>query len=563
MSWRLLTGSLLLALAACGGGEDSNANRHSSADLGLMTPAAASRFLHQATFGATEQDIADVQQVGYRTWVEEQFAVPLNPNGYLNHLVARGDNGGNGNHFIEAFWKHAVSADDQLRQRVAFALSQIFVISFNEPEVARFPRGVASYYDTLVRHSFGNFRDLLEDVSLHPMMGLYLTHLRNRKEDPASGRLPDENYAREVMQLFTIGLNQLNLDGTPRRVNGQPVPTYSSEDVSELAKVFTGWSWAGPDLDEARFNGQRNPAASATRSMQSYAHHHSTSPKRFLGVNVPAQNRPEPEVSLRLAMNTLFNHPNVGPFICHQLIQRLVTSNPRPGHVERCARAFNGQGGTPRGDMKAVIRAILLDSDARLPSASNTDGKLREPVLRMANFLRAFEARSQSGNFTGIGNTSNPENSLGQTPMHSNSVFNFFRPGYVPPNSELAARNLNAPEMQLVHEVSVAGYLNFMHTRLTIDNNRDVRHGYGRELALASDPAALVDRLNLLLTGGQLGAQSRTLVVEAVSSRAVPAPTRNSSGAITNQSTIDNALRDRVYIAVLLTMAAPEYLAQK
>ena len=533
-----------------------------------MTPVAASRFLHQATFGATEQDLADVQQLGFRGWIEEQFDRPLNPDGYLNHLVSRGDNQGNGTHFIEAFWKHAVSADDQLRQRVAFALSQIFVISFNEPEVARFPRGVASYYDMLVRHSFGNFRDLLEDVSLHPMMGLYLTHLRNRKEDPASGRLPDENYAREVMQLFTIGLNELNLDGTPRRVNGQLVPTYSSEDVSELAKVFTGWSWAGPDLDEARFNGQRNPAASATRLMQSYAHHHSTSPKRFLGVNVPAQNRPEPEASLRLALNTLFNHPNVGPFICHQLIQRLVTSNPRPGQVERCARAFNGQGGTPRGDMKAVIRAILLDSDARLPSANNTDGKLREPVLRMANFLRAFDARSVSGNFTDIGNTSSPENSLGQAPMHSNSVFNFFRPGYVPPNSAMAERNLSVPEMQLVHEVSVAGYLNYMRVRLS-SNPADVRHNYasarneGRELALASDPAALVDRLDLLLASGQLTPASKALIVEAVTSRAIPAPTRNSAGTVTNQAAIDTATRDRVHIAVLLTMAAPEYLTQK
>ncbi|TNF62024.1 MAG: DUF1800 domain-containing protein [Burkholderiales bacterium] len=561
-----MTGALVLALAACGGGSDDGGSYSggSGGDLGPTTPAAAARFLHQATFGATEQDIADVRQIGYRAWVEEQMAMPVNPNAYLDHLVARGNNGSNGNHFIEAFWRHAVEADDQLRQRVAFALSQIFVISFNDMAVTQFPRGVASYYDMLVRHSFGNFRDLLEDVSLHPMMGLYLTHLRNRKEDPVSGRMPDENYAREVMQLFTIGLNELNLDGTPRRVNGQLVPTYSSEDVSGLAKVFTGWSWAGPDLDEARFNGQRNSVDRSWTLMQNYTHHHSTSPKQFLGVTIPAQNRPEPELSLRVALDTLFNHPNVGPFICHQLIQRLVTSNPRGGHVERCARAFNGQGGTPRGDMKAVIRAVLLDSDARILSAtSDADGKLREPVLRLANFLRAFEARSQSGNYTDIGNTSNPENSLGQAPMHANSVFNFFRPGYVPPNSALAERGLSAPEMQLVHEVSVAGYLNFMRNRVTINNSRDVRHNYGRELALAPDPAALVDHLNIVLASGQLSEQSRTLIVEGVSSRVVPAPTPDGMGGVSNQTTIDNALRDRVYIAVLLTMAAPEYLTQK
>ncbi|MCH2222462.1 MAG: DUF1800 family protein, partial [Dechloromonas sp.] len=250
------------------------------------------------------------------------------------------------------------------------------------------PLAAASFLDTLSQHAFGNFRDLLEAVTLHPAMGTYLSHLGNDKENTATGRMPDENYAREVMQLFTIGLWELNEDGTRRQQNGQDIPTYGQPEVMGMAKVFTGWSWAGPDTNEGRWLGWVNGVQTQPwdQPMQPYPQHHSTSEKRILrGVVIPAGTGPRE--SLEIALDTLFNHPNVGPFIGRQLIQRLVTSNPSPAYIARVARAFNNNGAGVRGDMKAVIRAVLLDPEARDAAklADGNWGKLREPVVRVAN----------------------------------------------------------------------------------------------------------------------------------------------------------------------------------
>ncbi len=523
------------------------------------TAAQASRFLQQASFGATQQSITDLTQIGYEQWLNQQFQLPLSKHREYMEQRALNLPGGskdlNQNHFSESYWRQAISADDQLRQRVAFALSQIFVVSFQDSNVNNYPRGVASYYDVLQQNAFGNYRDLLEQVSLHPMMGIYLTSLRNQKE--SGNQVPDENYAREVMQLFTIGLYQLNQDGSLQTTNGSPLETYTNADITGLAKVFTGWSWAGPDKSNTRFYGGNGDANREVLPMQSYPQFHSVSAKSFLGTTIPAQSNANPEASLKVALDTLFQHPNVGPFIGRQLIQRLVTSNPSPSYISRVAAAFNNNGSGVRGDMKAVIKAVLLDPEARSETAlaNATSGKLREPVLRLANWARAFNAKSDSGHYM-IQILDDPLAALAQTPMRSPSVFNYFRPGYVPPNSSLASAGLVSPEMQITGETSVVGYLNYMRNVIPygVGSGRDVKADYSDLITQAGNPDALLDQLNLLLYASQMPANLKVQISDAVKSVTIP----NSPA-----SAVENAKKNRVYLAVFLSMSAPDYLVQK
>jgi uncharacterized protein (DUF1800 family) len=565
-------------LAACGGGGGESGSP--AAGLGpdgqpagfsgptLDPPAtkgAGARFLTQASFGPSAAEIDRLALLGYTRWVDEQLAKPL-ATPHLDYFAARTAELDEGerpseNWVYESFWRTAVTGEDQLRQRVAFALSQIFVVSLTDNVVRQHPRGVAAYMDMLGKHAFGNFRDLLQDVSMHPMMGLYLTHLRNQKADLANGRVPDENYAREVMQLFTIGLHELNRDGTVKLDSrNEPIDTYRIEDVIGLAKVFTGLSWAGPDSSNARFFGTIAISDRDILPMRGYPNFHETGPKAFLGTTVTAST---PEASVKAALDRLFVHPNVGPFIGRQLIQRLVTSNPSPAYVGRVAAVFDNDGNGVRGDMKAVVRAILLDPEARDDGAATaaTAGKLREPVLRVAAWLRAFDSKSTTGRFL-IGTTDDPVNSIGQSPMRAPSVFNFFRPGYVPPNTTIATAKLVAPEMQTVHETTVVGWLNTMRNAVPqgFGNNppnesrRDVQPDYADELALADNGRALVDRVALLLTADTMPAAMRTRITTAVDSINV---------AISNPTNLENARRNRVHLAVFLTLASPEFIVQK
>ncbi len=572
--------AVLAALVACGSGaSDSGPQTDAEAQAQALPPptqAEGARFLTQATMGPTEADIARVVQSGYAAWLADQFARPQTPHRSYMDAQAAALVASNGtlspSNFYESWWQQAVTGPDQLRQRVAFALSQIFVISFADPNLSNRPLGVATYYDMLARNAFGNYRSLLEEVTLHPMMGNYLTMLRNQKE--SATRVPDENYAREIMQLFSIGLVQLNVDGTVKTdVTGAPLETYTHDDIVGLAKVFTGWSWyAGPNLTDrtsSRFNGGNANAERDWQPMQAYnrytnnTDYHSISVKNFLGMSIAAQTTPDPEGDMKTALDTLFNHPNIGPYIGKQLIQRLVTSNPSAAYVGRVAAKFNDNGSGVRGDLKAVVTTILLDPEARTYNAADTGyGKLREPVLRLASFLRAFKSTSTGGRFQGIDNTDDPASRLGQTPMRSPTVFNFFRPGYTPPNTSLATAGLTAPELQLVHEVSVAGYLNYMRGWVTPNAARDVQQNYTAELALADDPAALVERMNLLLLSGQMTDTLRAQLVAAVQGRSLPAPVLN-NGVVSNQAAIDTAKRDRTSIAVFLTLASPDFLAQK
>jgi uncharacterized protein (DUF1800 family) len=564
---------MLLLLAACGG---SGAPEGAAASV-QPTAVEASRFLAQATFGPTEVSINALTAQGYGAWIDAQFGLPVaSHRATLDRVAADLPSGASigTTQVFDSWWQQAVAGPDQLRQRVTYALSQIFVVSFVDVTLAQYPRGVASYVDALAANAFGNYRDLLEAVTLHPMMGLYLSHLRNQKADARTGRVPDENYAREVMQLFSIGLYELDERGQKRLgADGQPIESYTEADINGLARVFTGFSWyAGPnpaDRTRTRFFGGSPHPEREWRAMQPYPDFHATAEKRFLGTTIPAQTTPDPDASLDVALDRLFNHPNVGPFFGRLLIQRLVKSNPSPEYVGRVAAAFANNGSGVRGDMKAVIRAVLLDPEARTPDAADaTAGKLREPVLRLAHWMRAFNATSRSGRFLGIDNTDDPATRLGQTPLRSPSVFNFYRPGYVPPNTSLATRSLVAPELQITSEVSVAGYLNHLQTwvRLDPNSNRDVRQDYSRELALAdqpsaAEPTALIDRMDLLLMGGRMSATLRSALQAGIAGRPLPAPTRDGAGNVTNQAAIDSARRDRVAIAIFLTMASPEYLA--
>ncbi|MBC7498913.1 MAG: DUF1800 family protein [Herminiimonas sp.] len=523
-----------------------------------ITTNQAARFLAQATFGPSAADINDLIASGYGAWIDIQASKPRTLHrSYVDSIAATLPAGStvNQNQFHESFWQQAATGEDQLRQRVTFALSEIFVVSLADSTVANYPRGVASYYDMLAQNAFGNYRTLLEQVSLHPMMGVYLTSLHNQK---ASGtRVPDENYAREVMQLMSIGLLQLNQDGTPRLNAGKPIETYTNADITAMARVFTGWSWAGPDKSDTRFNGGNADPDRDWKPMQSYPKFHATTEKSFLGTTVGAQGTANPEASLKIALDTLFNHPNVGPFIGRQLIQRLVTSNPSPAYVARVAATFADNGQGVRGDMKALVKAVLTDPDARNETTLGNPaaGKLREPVVRLAHWMRAFNAKSTSGRFL-LGSLDDPLTSLGQTPMRSPSVFNFFRPGYAPPNTTLASSGLVAPEMQITGETSVVGYLNFMADVINngTGSSRDIKPDYSVELALADKPEQLLDRVDLLLMAGQMPAALRSQILMAISGVAISA---------TNATTEAAARKNRVNLAIFLTMASPDYLVQK
>jgi uncharacterized protein (DUF1800 family) len=544
-----------------------------------VSPQDASRFLAQATFGATDADIHNLSQIGYQAWLNEQFSIPPTLHEpYVEQALmlnnppcASGDVKCNAALFVEnpnqeqylrqSFWQQAITGQDQLRQRVVFALTELMVISSETQAVGNMPRSMASYYDMLGADAFGNFRQLLQDVTLHPMMGQFLSVMANDKGDAT--RDPDENYAREVMQLFTIGLYQLNPDGTQKLdANGQPIPTYSNNDVMGLAKVFTGFSWniPGDNSDNAWYNCcvYVGPGyGEDLLPMQSFPSHHSTDEKDFLGVTIPANTNPDPMGDLRIALDTLFNHPNLPPFFCKQLIQHLVTSNPSPAYVARVAAVFQDNGQGVRGDMQAVLSATLLDDEARNSAAAAANpqyGKVREALVRYVEWARAFTAQSRNGSFL-LGTTEDPIYALGEMSLRAPSVFNWFAPGYVPPGTSIAQAGLTAPEMEMTDVSTVVGYLNYMQNAIGAGQNNgpDVFSYYSAEMGLAANPDQLLDRINLLLMAGEMDSTLRSQIISAVSAIGIP------NG---DQNAIDTALANRVKTAIYLTMASPAYAAQ-
>ncbi len=562
--------------AAQGAGANTDAQR-AEGQLAGTTRADAFRLLTQGTFGPVEADISHVMSVGAAAWVDEQLAKPV----HLVHLARwqaddeavkakkKGDTAGAPS-VVSSFYQQALQADDQLRQRTAYALSQIFVVSLADLASERAP-SVASYQDMLTADAFGNFRTLLQDVAMHPAMGQYLSHMKNRKEDLVLGRVPDQNFAREVLQLFSIGLQQLNIDGTLKLdVNGQPIETYGTADIEGLSSVFTGFSWYGPDTSNERFNGNIQDPDRLVKPMQGYPQFHSTLEKRFLGKVVAPQNPADPAASLKVALDTIYAHPNVGPFIARRLIQRLVASAPSPDYVRRVAAVFNNNGQGVRGDLKAVVRAILLDNEARSPTRAKDPqfGKVKEPVLRLTAFLRAFGVQSDSGVVL-MTMTDDPGLTLAQTPLRSPSVFNFYRPGFVPPGGELAALGMTAPEMQITDETSVAGYANYMLTVVRVGVGQkgvdgkaarpDLQPDYTALKPLTTDPTQLVDAALGRLFGAPVNAALHNELVAAVTSIEIPPLNKNGS----NQVQIEKAKTNRLWTAVALPLVTPEFIVQK
>ncbi len=506
---------------------------------GPFSDAEASRFLAQAGFAASTADIAAVKLAGYASWLDQQFAATSLMSNY-DWMTAQGYGGVadiiDFNGTDGALWRQWLSAPDQLRQRMTLALSEIFVVSMVGLELPFRGMAMCDYVDMLSSRAFGNFRDLLDGVAKHCVMGVYLSMLGSKKANATPGSSPDENFPREVMQLMTIGLVQLNLDGTPvLDSSGVPVPTYALSDVVNLAAVFTGWTYDTPSMTDPAY--VRLP-------MINVASNFSTGDKKVLDVDIPAS--ADGPAAMKIALDTLVAHPNVGPFIGRQLIQRLVCSSPSAAYVKRVASAFNDNGSGQRGDMKAVIRAVLYDTEARTLSSANGAGKLREPMLRFIQWGRTFGMATPTGAWA-MGDASNASTRLGQSPLHSPSVFNFFRPGYVPPNSTMATQGITAPEFQLCNEVTVGGYLNFMQA-VIVSGSGDVKPNYSAQIALATDAVALVTSISMLMAADGLSAATLATISTAV-------------GKITSAS--DSGKLARVQAAILLVMASPEYLIQK
>ena len=540
--------------------------------------AEAARFLTQASFGPSADGNELVLKLGYGAWIDRQFGLPATSHrAYWEAADAAIKNidplkSAGQDQVWESFWKQASTGNDQLRQRLAFALSQIFVISAVDGNVGNQPRAMAAWLDMLGEKGFGTYRELLESVSMHPMMGLYLTSLHNQKADN-SGRVPDENYAREVMQLFSIGVAKLNPNGTPVLVNGNTVDTYGPADITGMARVFTGWSFACGAIDNGCFyNGSTGGVSDPDRyfkPMQAYPQFHSTEVKSFLGVTIPAQSVANPAASRKVALDTLANHPNTAPFISRQLIQRLVSSNPSPDYVLAVAAVFADNGGGVRGDLKAVVKAILTHPQARVQSDSQ--GKLREPVLRLSAYLRAFPHSSDSGNWR-VGNTDSVGTALGQTPLRAGSVFNFYRPGYVPGGTQAEAAGLVAPEMQLLNESSASGWVNYMRDNIgsgvgqfngTVNgvalNRRDLQRDWSYEMALAPRSVELVSLIVDRLLYSQASAGLRSEIVTTINKIAIPVLLPNGS----NLAAVNAAKRNRINAAVLMAVASPEFQVQK
>lgn len=546
----------------------------------------AVRFLAQTTFGPTAKDIARVVSLGKTAWLDEQFNKPQtkhlhlldkrfeqigfvvepvqddNYEGYLRDLQRS-----------DIWWEVALWGDDQLRQRIAYSLHQILVISNVSDVLYNDTRGIANYQDILAAHAFGNYRDLLKAVTLNPMMGEYLSMVRNEKTDTNRNIRPDENYAREIMQLFSIGLVQLNLDGSVKLdAQGNPIPTYDQTTVKELARVFTGWNMA----TIKNWWEWTESGASEILPMKSFDNYHDFNAKTLFGDKSIAANK-TPEQDIDAALDIIFAHPNVAPFISKQLIQRLITSNPSPAYVTRVAGVFNNNGQGIKGDMKAVVKAIVLDDEAQngYKNAPQTFGKLREPILKTAHLWRAFKGtgtptKLENGNVTPprirfLGSS----RLLGQRPYGSFSVFNFYRPDYQHPG-ELKNANMNSPEFQILTESMIMSKASALSSAIfwrdtphdwlepTIDGAWDIfspRLHLDRERALGNNPAELLDHLNLILMAGQMSQPMYDLLLGHMNNNKVD-PTWDAIGQAWQRDML-------VYEALFLVMASPEYAVQR
>jgi len=465
-----------------------------------VSPAAARRFLEQAAFGPTPYDASVVQSIGFSAWIDAQMAMPQQS---TYKTVTQAYNG-----MPSHFMTNAVTKPDQLRQRVAFALSQIYVTSL----VQLVNANMIPYQDMLLADAFSNYKQIMSDVTLSPAMGQYLNMANNAKADPTVGSLANENYARELMQLFTIGVNQLNPDGTAvLDSNGIPVPTYSQFNVTEFARVYTGWTYPPRPGAAVKWPGN----LSNYGPMVPYPAEHDSGSKQLLNGFVSPAGLTQ-QADLANAINNIFNHPNVGPFVSTLLIKHLVKSNPSPAYVTRVAAAFNNNGSGVRGDMKAVIKAILLDPEARANdeggSDQATDGHLQEPALFIAGMYRAF-----SGSLADNSNYQWYLSTIDQQVFYSPDVFNFYDWDYLVPGTTLQGGEfeINSPNNAIARANLVTSVFGTFASPIESGGPGSYIN-LTPYLYLAPSPARLVDALDLTLTHGTMPAAMKSIIVTAV-----------------------------------------------
>ncbi|MEO5906545.1 MAG: DUF1800 family protein [Saprospiraceae bacterium] len=530
----------------------------------------ASRFMSQASLGASLEDIKAVADKGLEPWIDEQMALPQSQ--MLDrledvfaeviewYLLNGGDPAELSDRpywtiFNYTWWENHMDAKDVLRQRVALALSELFVISI-ESNLSDAGYGLADYYDLLLRNSFGNFEEILFDVTMHPCMGYYLSHLNNPREITEENIHPDENYAREIMQLFTIGLYELNQDGSRKTDSlGNWIPTYGQDDIKELAKVFTGLGVADviPNewVDDPYF-GIDIYVADMTLPMIMYEEWHEPGQKIMLdGYVIPGGQNGVNDI--RSAIHRLFLHENVGPFIGRQLIQRLVTSNPSPSYVWRVADVFRDNGKGERGDMAAVIKAILLDPEARTCNALEAEdfGRLREPFTRYTHFTKAIPLEQYYGRYWNVGYGF--YQATNQMPLASRTVFNFFLPDYQP-IGPISENGLVGPEYQIHNSRTSVEYMNqvndwavwgYIMDDWEVDNPHTT-FNIAELKNLARDPEALINRLDMLFTHGSLSTFTRQIIQEAIT-----------------PLIYYDYREDRVRLALYLILISPDYNVMK
>ncbi|MFZ0523845.1 MAG: DUF1800 family protein [Candidatus Acidiferrales bacterium] len=487
----------------------ARSNGISAQVVGTISIAAnvADRFLQQTTFGPTPQLVSQVQYSGLQGFLTQQYGLRVTP--YPSPAQGEMDLGP----LQQRFFVQALTAPDQLRQRVAFALSQIFVIGGAK---VGDPTAYTNYLQLLETDSFTNYRQIMNDVTLSPAMGHWLDMVNNGKPNIARGDHANENYAREFMQLFTIGTSQLNSDGSYQLdSNGNQIPTYTQDTVEAFARAYTGWTYPlTPGMTQQKYN-----PAYWTGPMVAVDSNHDTDPKQLLIYTGVAEGGLLPggqtaAQDLKGAMDNVFNHPNVGPFICRELIQHLVTSNPSPAYIQRVAGVFNDNGSGVRGDMKSVITAILMDSEARRgdgpATAVGTDGHLQEPILFITGLMRTFNATSDGSNLSYYSST------MGQEPLFSPSVFNFYSPNYVIPGTTSFG-----PEFQLLTTATSLNRVNWVNTFAFGSMGSGNKLDFSSYATQASNPGALVDTLNGLLMHGSMSSDMKNSIVSAMQS--VPA----------------------------------------
>ncbi len=551
------------------------------------TDAEAARFLTQATFGPTRSEIARLRAIGYGQWLDQQFSMPPTlTRPWLDQLVLDPNFSLNSGHRVDRFYWQATFGQDQLRQRMAFALSQILVVGDTGGIDTRL---IAEYADMLTRGAFGNYRTLLGNVTFSPAMAEWLTYVRSRAAyqsgTPPTTILPDENYAREVMQLFSFGLIQRNLDFSPQLSGGQPVPTYNNEIIAQLSRVFTGLTYGRSSFTNTSFGNNtnrdlmlpmicfpmNNPPNNQNYLVTGRTFHDFGSKLIFNNITLPAvaDTQAGCEGDINAALNAIANHSSVPPFYARQLIQRFTTSNPSPAYISRVANVFVNNGQGVRGDLRAVLRAVLMDAEARNAPSANF-GKLREPVLRMTALWRGLDVVPAQPDTTGssIGNISSSlgfSGEFNQRPYSSPSVFNFYEPDYQQPGPVQNA-NLYSPEFQILNESSVSRMNNTIQNRVADTGWFTIAGLYTCgattrpcvqldtyfnqiQTANATTYGQMIDELGLRLMHGNMSAAMRATLLTMLTSQAAP--------------TTNDQRRDRVRDVIRVIIMSPEFAVQK